>query len=77
MLPRFLLAALSMSGVMSCAWGADFVGNRACDMISELVSVIELEGGYQELARIVHPHPTISEAILDAARAVDGWATHQ
>jgi dihydrolipoyl dehydrogenase len=57
--------------------GAHIVGNRACDMISELVNVIELEGGYQELARIVHPHPTISEAIPEAARAVDGWATHQ
>jgi dihydrolipoamide dehydrogenase len=56
--------------------GAHIVGNRACDMISELVNVMALEGGYQELARIVHPHPTISEAILDAARAVDGWATH-
>ena len=56
--------------------GAHIVGNRACDMISELVDTIALEGGYQELARIVHPHPTISEAVLDAARAVDGWATH-
>ncbi len=56
--------------------GAHIVGNSACDMISEIVNVIALEGGYQELARIVHPHPTISEAILDAARAVDGWATH-
>jgi dihydrolipoamide dehydrogenase len=56
--------------------GAHIVGNRACDMIAELVGVMALEGGYQELARIVHPHPTISEAILDAARAVDGWATH-
>jgi dihydrolipoamide dehydrogenase len=57
--------------------GAHIVGNRACDMISELVDTMALEGGYQELARIVHPHPTISEAVLDAARAVDGWATHQ
>lgn len=56
--------------------GAHIVGNSACDMISEIVNVIALEGGYQELARIVHPHPTISEAVLDAARAVDGWATH-
>lgn len=56
--------------------GAHVVGNRACDMIAELVAAMELEGGYQELARTVHPHPTISEAILDAARAVDGWATH-
>jgi dihydrolipoamide dehydrogenase len=57
--------------------GAHIVGNTACDMISELVDTRELEGGYQELARIIHPHPTISEAVLEAARAVDGWAIHQ
>jgi dihydrolipoamide dehydrogenase len=57
--------------------GAHIVGNRACDMIAELVDTIALEGGYQELARIIHPHPTISEAILEGARAVDGWAIHQ
>ena len=56
--------------------GAHVVGNRACDMIAELVATMALEGGYQELARIVHPHPTVSEAVLDAARAVDGWAIH-
>ena len=56
--------------------GAHVAGNRACDMIPELVAVMALEGGYQELARMTHPHPTISEAVLDAARAVDGWATH-
>ena len=56
--------------------GAHIVGNRACDMIAELVAVIALEGGYQELAEMPHPHPTISEAIQDAARAVDGWAIH-
>jgi len=56
--------------------GAHIVGNRACDMISELVNTIALEGGYPELERIIHPHPTMSEAILDGARAVDGWAIH-
>jgi dihydrolipoamide dehydrogenase len=56
--------------------GAHIVGNSACDMIAELVAVMEIEGGYQELARTVHPHPTVSEAVLDAARAVDGWAIH-
>jgi len=56
--------------------GAHIVGNRACDMIVELVATMALEGGYQELAEIIHPHPTISEAILDVARAVDGWAIH-
>jgi dihydrolipoamide dehydrogenase len=57
--------------------GAHAVGNRACDMISELVDTMALEGGYQELARIVRPHPTISEAWPEGARAVDGWAIHQ
>ncbi len=56
--------------------GAHIVGNIACDMISELVNVMALEGGYPELARIIHPHPTMSEAILDAARAVEGWPIH-
>jgi len=56
--------------------GAHVVGNRACDMIAELVAAMALEGGYQELSRIVHPHPTVSEAVLDAARAVDGWSIH-
>ena len=56
--------------------GAHIVGNRACDMIAELVAVMALEGGLQELQRIMHPHPTISEAVVEGARAVDGWATH-
>jgi len=56
--------------------GAHIVGNRACDMIAELVAVRDLEGGYQELQRIIHPHPTISEAIPEAARAIDKWAIH-
>ena len=57
--------------------GAHIVGNVACDMISELVNARELEGGYQDIQRIIHPHPTISAAGPEAARAVDGWAIHQ
>ncbi len=57
--------------------GAHIVGNRACDMIAEVVDTKVLEGGYLDLTRIVHPHPTISEAVPEAARAVDGWAIHQ
>ena len=49
--------------------GAHIVGNRACDMIAELVATMALEGGYQELSRIVHPHPTVSEAVLDLPRS--------
>ncbi|HEY0318868.1 MAG TPA: dihydrolipoyl dehydrogenase [Solirubrobacterales bacterium] len=70
------LVKLVVDGKYGEVLGAHIVGNRACDMIAELVAVMALEGGYQELSRTAHPHPTISEAILDAARAVDGWAIH-
>ena len=56
--------------------GAHIVGNRACDMIAELVAAMALEGGYRSCSGSSIPHPTVSEAVLDAARAVDGWAIH-
>ncbi len=56
--------------------GAHMAGARATDLISELVAVHELEGGFAEVARIVHPHPTFSEATLEAARSTDGWLIH-
>ncbi len=45
-------------------------------MIQELVNAKALEGGYPEVARMVHGHPTQSEAIMEAARAADGWLIH-
>jgi dihydrolipoamide dehydrogenase len=36
----------------------------------------DLEGGYPELARSIHPHPAFAETILEAARATDGWLIH-
>lgn len=56
--------------------GGHIVGAKATELIQELVNVRELEGGVQELARIVHGHPTFSEAVLEAARAADGWLIH-
>jgi dihydrolipoamide dehydrogenase len=56
--------------------GAHIVGTRATDLIQELVNVRALEGGYAEVARIVHGHPTLSEAVLEAARDADGWLIH-
>ena len=35
-----------------------------------------LEGGFSEVAHIVHGHPTLSEAVMEAARAADGWLIH-
>ena len=56
--------------------GGSIVGARASDLIAELVVARSLEGGYAEVARTVHPHPTFSEATMEAARAVDGWLIH-
>jgi dihydrolipoamide dehydrogenase len=56
--------------------GAHIVGTRATELIQELVNVRALEGGYAEAARIVHGHPTLSEAVMEAARDADGWLIH-
>ncbi|MDQ6775144.1 MAG: dihydrolipoyl dehydrogenase [Actinomycetota bacterium] len=56
--------------------GGHIVGTRATDLIQELVNARSLEGGYVEVARIIHGHPTLSEAVMEAARAADGWLIH-
>jgi dihydrolipoamide dehydrogenase len=56
--------------------GGHIVGAKATDMIQELVNAKSLEGGYPEVARIIHGHPTMSEAVMEAARAADGWLIH-
>ncbi|HYM55746.1 MAG TPA: dihydrolipoyl dehydrogenase [Solirubrobacteraceae bacterium] len=56
--------------------GGHIVGSRATELIQELVNVRALEGGYPEVARIVHGHPTLSEAVMEAGRAADGWLIH-
>jgi dihydrolipoamide dehydrogenase len=56
--------------------GGHIVGSRATELIQELVNVRLLEGGYPELGRIIHGHPTLSEAVMEAGRAADGWLIH-
>jgi dihydrolipoamide dehydrogenase len=56
--------------------GGHIVGAKATELIQELVNVRALEGGYSEVARMVHGHPTLSEAVMEAARDADGWLIH-
>ncbi len=56
--------------------GGHIVGSKATELIQELVNARALEGGYPEVARLVHGHPTMSEAVMEAARAADGWLIH-
>jgi dihydrolipoamide dehydrogenase len=56
--------------------GGHICGSKATELIQELVNAKALEGGYPEVARMIHGHPTLSEAIMEAARAADGWLIH-
>jgi dihydrolipoamide dehydrogenase len=56
--------------------GGHIVSVKAADLIQELVNARELEGGYSEVARTVHAHPSFAEAVMEAARATDGWLIH-
>jgi dihydrolipoamide dehydrogenase len=56
--------------------GGHIVGSKATELIQELVNTKAVEGGYPEVARIIHGHPTLSEGVMEAARAADGWLIH-
>ncbi len=56
--------------------GAHVVGPRASDLIAELVVAMEMGASAEDVARSVHAHPTLPEAIKEAALAVEGRAIH-
>jgi dihydrolipoamide dehydrogenase len=56
--------------------GVHILGPRASDMIAELVAVMEFSGSAEDVARTSHAHPTLSEAVREAALAVDKRAIH-
>jgi dihydrolipoamide dehydrogenase len=57
--------------------GAQIMGPSASEMIGEIVVAMEFSGASEDLGRIVHAHPTLSEAIHEAALAVDKRAIHK
>jgi dihydrolipoamide dehydrogenase len=56
--------------------GCQMIGHHATDLISEVVLGKTLEATNIEFGKTVHPHPTMSEAIMEAALAADGEAIH-
>lgn len=56
--------------------GAHIVGFGAGEMIHEAVVLMEFGGSAEDLARTCHAHPTMSEAVKEAAMAVEGRAIH-
>jgi dihydrolipoamide dehydrogenase len=56
--------------------GAGIVGPGAGDLISEAVLAIEMGAVAEDLARTVHPHPTLSETVMEAADVFRGLGVH-
>jgi dihydrolipoamide dehydrogenase len=56
--------------------GVHLLGPRASELIAEAVIALELHASAEDLGRAVHAHPTLSEAIKEAALAVDRRAIH-
>ncbi len=54
--------------------GVHIIGPNATELIAESVVALEMECTAEELANIIHAHPTLSEAMLDAANSVFGMA---
>jgi dihydrolipoamide dehydrogenase len=52
--------------------GAHIVAGNASELIAETVLLMEYSGSSEDLARTIHAHPTMSEAVKEAALAVDG-----
>ena len=56
--------------------GTHIVGDSATELIAEPALTQLFQGDAWELGRNIHPHPTLSEAVMEAAMAVDGRAIH-
>jgi dihydrolipoamide dehydrogenase len=56
--------------------GVHIVGPHATDLIAEAAPALALEITARELARAIHAHPTLGEAMMEAAHAVHGEALH-
>ena len=52
--------------------GFHVIGPRATDLAAEVAAVMECEGTGAEIGRTVHPHPTVSEAVMEAAHVCHG-----
>jgi dihydrolipoamide dehydrogenase len=56
--------------------GAQMMAPRATDMIAEVCAAMRAEATIEELAYTIHPHPTFSEMIMEAAHDVGGLSVH-
>ncbi|MBO6763604.1 dihydrolipoyl dehydrogenase [Maricaulis sp.] len=53
--------------------GAHMIGANVGEMIAEICLAMEFQAASEDIARTCHPHPTLTEAIRQAAMGVEGW----
>ncbi len=58
-------------------YGAQLFAPRATDMLAEICAVMRSEGTIDELADTIHPHPTFSEMLMEAAHDAQGHCCHR
>ncbi|MGE4619673.1 MAG: dihydrolipoyl dehydrogenase [Planctomycetota bacterium] len=89
---KFPLSALGKAGIVGKAipgffkiiadaqygeiLGIHIVGPHATDLISEGCAILGLEGTAEDLAHVIHPHPTLGEGMMEAAHGLVGGAIH-
>lgn len=56
--------------------GAHLIGKSATEIIAEMAAYMKMGATIEDITQTIHAHPTISESIAEAARAVDGWCVH-
>lgn len=56
--------------------GVHIIGPKATELIAECVTALRLEATSEELHRTIHAHPTLSEAVMEAAHGVEGHPIH-
>jgi dihydrolipoamide dehydrogenase len=57
-------------------YGVHIIGAEATELIAECGLVMEMEGTIEDIHRTIHAHPTLSEAVAEAAAATNGEAIH-
>jgi len=53
--------------------GAHMIGANVGEMIAEICLAMEFQAASEDIARTCHPHPTLTEAVRQAAMGVEGW----
>ena len=56
--------------------GAHIIGAEATELIAEYGLAVELEATIEDIHQTIHAHPTLSEAVMEAAAATTGEAIH-